>query len=273
MSQASWPVSPERKQVRVLDLEPRRQRIGDDEPRLEIALRRHRHHRHQPVVERDGGRVGRRAVQRQELPLDAVAVALRRLRLGRHAEGGDDGERRLGPGVRHPDGQVGRGEAQGRAGRGSAVHQQRADRRLARQGVGGEKRPELLLGRALDPGCRHDRGERLPVDRVAAGFDGEREHPGGVARTTAVVGAVELLRLARRGTGAGAPEHCVSARLIASERERGAELGLGERGREGIRLRVGVVAEVADRRPALAREHHEGIGEYPRRPSRSRHRR
>ena len=99
------------------------------------------------------------------------------------------------------------------------------------------------------------------VDRVAAGLGGERQHAGGVARAAAVVGAVELLRLARLRREAGAAEHRVGARLVADERERDAELGLGERGREGVGAGVGVVAEVADRGAALAGEHHERVGE------------
>ena len=73
------------------------------------------------------------------------------------------------------------------------------------------------------------------VDGVAAGLGGEREDAGGVARAAAVVGAEELLGLARLRREAGAAEHGVGARLVAGEREGGAELGLGERGGEGVR--------------------------------------
>ena len=205
--------------------------------------------------------IGRRAVEGQELALDPVAVACRRLRLGRHAEGGDDGERRLGAGVGQPDRQVAGREPQRGAGRGRVVHQHRAGRGVARQRVRGEERPEALLGRALGSGRRDDGGERPPVDGVAAGLDGERQHPRRVARAAAVVGAPELLRLARLRRDARAPEHRVGPRLVAGERQGEAELGLGERGREGSGAGVGVVAQVADRRPAFARQHHQRVGE------------
>ena len=63
-----------------------------------------------------------------------------------------------------------------------------------------------------------------------------------------------MLGLAGLGAEAGAAEHGVGARLVAGERQRGAELGLGEGGGEGSRAGVGVVAQVADGGAALAGE-------------------
>ena len=97
-SQASWPVSPERSRFGFSISSP----AGSGSETISRASRsrsgRHGDDGDQPVVEGDGGGVGGGAVEGQELALDAVAVALRRLGLGRDAEGGDDGEGRLGAG-------------------------------------------------------------------------------------------------------------------------------------------------------------------------------
>ena len=55
-------------------------------------------------------------------------------------------------------------------------------------------------------------------------------------------------------------EHAFRARLVAHHRERGADLGLGQRRREALEPRVGVVAQLADRRAAVAGEHVERVG-------------
>ncbi len=52
----------------------------------------------------------------------------------------------------------------------------------------------------------------------------------------------------------------LGSRLVAHHGECGAELGLRQRRREAVEARVGVVAQFADRRPAVAREHVERIG-------------
>ena len=48
--------------------------------------------------------------------------------------------------------------------------------------------------------------------------------------------------------------------LVAHHRQRGAELSLGERRREAVDAGVGVVAQIADRRAAVAGEHVERVG-------------
>ena len=99
------------------------------------------------------------------------------------------------------------------------------------------------------------------VDGVAAGLGGEGEDAGGVAGAAAVVGAEELLGLARLRREAGEAEHGVRPGLVAGEGEGGAELRLGERGGEGSGAGVGVVAQVADGGAALAGEDEERVGE------------
>ena len=153
------------------------------------------------------------------------------------------------------------GEAERRAGGGGVVDAEVAEGGVAGEGVGGEEGPELLLGRARGGRRGDDAGQRLAVDGVAAGLGGEGEDAGGVAGAAAVVGAEELLGLARLRREAGAAEHGVGAGLVAGEGEGGAELGLGEGGGEGARPGVGVVAQVADGGAALAGEDHEGVGE------------
>ncbi len=51
------------------------------------------------------------------------------------------------------------------------------------------------------------------------------------------------------------------AGAVAEHRQRRAELGLGEGRCERIELGVGQIAQVADHRPAVARQHVERIGE------------
>src|SRR5439155_1025764 len=52
-----------------------------------------------------------------------------------------------------------------------------------------------------------------------------------------------------------------SARAITEHAKRGGELRLGDGGGEVVELGVGVVAQIAERRCAVAREHVERIGE------------
>ena len=58
-----------------------------------------------------------------------------------------------------------------------------------------------------------------------------------------------------------APKALGGARLVAEHRQRGRELGLAERGREGVELGVGEIAQIADHGAPVARENIERIGE------------
>ena len=157
-------------QVRVLDLEAGGQRVGDDEAGLDVALGGHGDDGDQPVVEGDGGGIGGRAVEGQELALDAVAVALRRLGLGRDAEGGDDGERRVGAGV---------GDRSGRSPGVSRSAGPVAGASLTRRPARAASPASAWAARSVQScswversarGRGHDAGERGAVDGVAAGF-------------------------------------------------------------------------------------------------------
>ena len=57
----------------------------------------------------------------------------------------------------------------------------------------------------------------------------------------------------------------LGARAVAEHAERRGDLRLGDRGRDRVELGVGEVAQVADRRRAVARQHVERIGELARR--------
>ena len=77
----------------------------------------------------------------------------------------------------------------------------------------------------------------------------------------AVIGAAEIeLGLRRDGVERGEID-AVGARLVAEHGERGGDLRLGDRRRQIVELGVGDVAQVADRRRAVARQHIERIGE------------
>ena len=136
-------------QRRIVDLEPGRQPVDDQEPRVARLGFRHLERHHDALVLREALQVELLAVERIERPLDRVAVGRRGLGRDRRAgDGGDEFGRRL-PGVGD-----GRRLARERVGAEAAV--QRALDRLAVDGelaeaavlgerLGGEHHPAVLL--------------------------------------------------------------------------------------------------------------------------------
>ncbi len=134
--------------------------------------------------------------------------------------------------------------------------------------LGGERHPVHFLRaekRALRPRLlKNGAGAR---DRVALncaaeiGLGDERKHGRGVAQPRAIVGPRDALvalgveSLERRAESAG------GARLVPEHRQRSRKLGLAERGREGVELGVGEIAQIADYGAPVARENIERIGE------------
>ncbi len=100
---------------------------------------------------------------------------------------------------------------------------------------------------------------RLAAGEVSLGD--EREHGGRVAQARAVVGARHALVALGLERGQRGGESPAGAGAVAEHRERRAELRLGERGRESVELGVGKIAQIADHRAAVAREHVERVGE------------
>ena len=90
----------------------------------------------------------------------------------------------------------------------------------------------------------------------------QRQQRGAVAQVGAVVAAIAELRPSAREVEAieRRGECRLGTCLVTHHGESGADLGLGERRRETVEARVGVVAQVADRRAAVAGEHVERIG-------------
>ena len=128
-----------------------------------------------------------------------------------------------------------------------------------------QQQPGILLGGSraqeraggLDPllGGLHGR-------RAGAAFRGERDDGCGVAQCRAVVLAAREVGLRLR------PERserrridALGARAVADQRQRGGDLRLGDRRRQRVELGVGEIAQVADRRQAVARQHIERVGE------------
>ena len=106
---------------------------------------------------------------------------------------------------------------------------------------------------------RSDRLRQRRARRVA--FAGQRDQRRGIAQRRAVVGAAELQHRLRRE----AVERCGIDPLrpvaIADQRQRCRQLRFRDRRRQVVQLGIGEIAQVADRRCAIARQHVEAVGE------------
>ena len=108
-------------------------------------------------------------------------------------------------------------------------------------------------------GLGHHIDEARHLGLGDAGLGGERDQRRRVAHAGAVVApahAVVLVGDARERR----LERRLGASLVAEHGQRGTELGLRQRGGEAVELGIDVVAQFADRRPAVAGQHIERIG-------------
>ena len=134
---------------------------------------------------------------------------------------------------------------------------------------GGQHHPAVLLragvravrARRVDLGPRTGDGVGGHVACGRIGLGDQRQHRGGVAQARAVIGPGKPGVLLGRERSQRGGEDLAGAGAVAEHRQRRAELSLGERRRERVELGVGQIAQVADHRPAVARQHVERIGE------------
>ena len=97
---------------------------------------------------------------------------------------------------------------------------------------------------------------------AGAAFRRKRDERRGVAQGRAVILAAREIGLRLRCEGSERRRiDAFGARAVADHGERGGDLRLGDRGRNAVELGVGEVAQIADRRRAVARQHIERIGE------------
>ena len=135
--------------------------------------------------------------------------------------------------------------------------------------LGGENHPAVLLRacvralrtRRVDLGARAGDGVGGHVAGGRIGLGDERQHRRRVAQPRAVIGPGKPRVLLGRERDQRGGKDLAGAGAVAEHRQRRAELGLGERRRERVELGVGQIAQVADHRPAVARQHVERIGE------------
>jgi hypothetical protein len=135
---------------------------------------------------------------------------------------------------------------------------------VARERPRRQHHPGVLLGgrigrqiaRRLDP--LHRLQDRRP--RCVA-LRGERHEGGGITQRRAVVGAAELELGLRRDVGQRRRIDPLGARTVAQHAECRCELRLGDRGLQLVQLGIGEVAQVAERRHRVAREHVIRIGQ------------
>ena len=99
------------------------------------------------------------------------------------------------------------------------------------------------------------------VARGAATFRGQRDQRGAVPQHRAVVDAAVLERRLRRHRLQCRGVDALGSDLVTEHAERGGKLRLRDRGGEIVELGVDEIAQVADRRRAVARQHIERIGE------------
>ena len=128
--------------------------------------------------------------------------------------------------------------------------------------AGCQQHPRLLLRRGVGLGAiglGHHVDQARHLGLGDAGLGGERDQRRAVAHAGAVVAPRHAVVLAGDALERGL-ERLLGAGLVAEHGERGTELGLRQRGREAVELGVDVVAQLADRRAAVAGEHVEGIG-------------
>ncbi|MCY1224512.1 hypothetical protein D9M72_366730 [compost metagenome] len=131
-------------------------------------------------------------------------------------------------------------------------------------GAGGKQHPGLFLGAGVSlllPFARDDLRQLGNDRRNRAAFGGERQHRRVVTQRRAVIGARQAdideagRHVRRLGKGILRPLG------VAIECQRRGDMRLGERRGEVVDQRVGVVAQVVDRRLAIAGEHVERIGD------------
>ena len=126
----------------------------------------------------------------------------------------------------------------------------------------------------LRPGCwcSATLARALATKRIIAGtaagigfdFGGERQHGGAVAQLRAVVGAVVVDLAVVHGQRQRRGERRLRTLGVAIERQAGSQLGTRHRAVEVVDLRVGVIAQVADRGLVVARQHIERVGDLGR---------
>src|SRR5690606_39168071 len=91
-----------------------------------------------------------------------------------------------------------------------------------------------------------------------AGFGCERDESRAIAKGGAEIRTVGVVWIGSRGQRLA--EDRLRPLAVAQHGERRGELRLGERRREAVEARVGVVAHLPDRSPAVTRQHVERIG-------------
>ena len=127
--------------------------------------------------------------------------------------------------------------------------------------MGGHHHLRGLLRRQTRVVPVHQRDQRGAVEGAAPRLGGQLEHGGGVAQ-----GRSEIRAPAKRfglpcQHRARPAEHRIGAHLVAIGRQRRAQLCDSQRRGEIIRLGIRIVAQIAHRRCALARQHQQRIGD------------
>ncbi len=122
--------------------------------------------------------------------------------------------------------------------------------------------PRLLLRRRVGlrrVGLGHQLDHARHVGLGDAGLRRQRDEGRPIAHGGAVVAPRVAVVLAGHALEGGL-QGALGTGPVAHHGERGAELGLRQRRAEVVELGVDVVAQLADRRPAVARQHVERIG-------------
>ena len=232
---------------------------------MRLCLRDPEHHR-KPRVLLDRLRIDRIAVERVGEPLDLEALLGRGLRRQRRAGDRDDGLHLIFSGVGDAQRLLEVARADGAKER--ALHCLTADIERHVPGVLGhgarrQQQPSVLLrgGRAQSGACGLDPllgGLHRGAGRAALG--GERDQRGGIAQTrTEVEAAGEIRQRLRPERGERGGEYPLGPRAVAGERKRSGDLRLGDRSLQRVELGVGEIAQIADRRRAVARQHVERV--------------
>ncbi len=123
---------------------------------------------------------------------------------------------------------------------------------LLHQRTGGEQQPRLLLSRCMgsggvSPGQAGD--QRLSVIPRRTRFRSQRDQRSSVAKQRAKVPPIVAIGCVSRGESL--PEDFFRSRPISQHRQCRSELCLCERRGETVKARIRVIADLANRRPAV----------------------